>query len=781
MKKQLSILFFLSLILAKGYAQKPTDLADPLIATEKPRYDFFAAAALPYGMVTLSPDTHHGDLWNAGYRYNDPYILNFSHVHNTQTAGIPVMPVVGTCKALQGLEASKCKLSHDGEIAKPGYHKIMLGDYGITAELTASQRAGFHRYTFPATKEAHLIMDLTAALGPVKMLRAYAKKISSTEIEGYSVNVPTFRRKNNFTVYFYAKFSKPFEKVNFWKAAAPGSEEKVLVNENEVNDPKAGLYVSYENLKNGDQVMMQVGISFVSMENAKLNLDMEMPSWDFDSAVAKAKNAWNDYLGRIEVAGGTKKQQVKFYTDLMHTAIGRRISEDVNGAYIDNNGTKPITRYVPLNSNGVPSFHFLDADGLWGSHWNLNILWSMVYPDYGNDVASTFLSYYKNMGLLARTSWGGEECYVMVGDQTVPLLSALMQTNRATFDQNLAYQGAYKNAFPGGTKDRAGYESGPSPSGGGIDWYIKYGYVPIEIKDRGNGFHRGGAAMTIEYAYQDWCLANMALKLNKKKDSELFGKRAGNWKNLFDTSIGYIRPKDTLGNWLKPFVPVSDKIKAGYATPGFIESNSAIYSFYVPQDVKGLISAMGGKDAFLKRLNTNFESAVRTDFAAYHGQHSAALVDYDNQPGCELGHLFSYAGAPWKSQYWVRQVKEATFGDITPFGGYKGDEDQGQMGALSVLMSIGLFDVQGLANVNPTLEITSPIFDKITFHLPGKKTFVIQTASPAGKDNTYIQSVAINGKPWKSFQFPFSVFANGGAMKIALGPEANKKWGTGGK
>lgn len=770
------LLFFFTL--GYAFAQQPADLANPLVATAKPRFDFFAAASLPYGMVALSPDTRHGDLWNAGYRYNDEYLLNFSHIHNTQTAGIPVMAVTGSCKALQGLEASRSKLSHEGEIAKVGYHKILLPDYGITAELTASQRAGFHRYTFPAAQEAHIIMDLTAALGPVEMVKGYAKKISSTEIEGYSVNAPTFRRKKNTTVYFVARFSRPFDSIHFWKASDEKGDVKELVQGSMTDDRKAGLYASYQNLKEGEQVLMQVGISFVSMENARMNLNKELPDWNFDGAVARAKQAWNDYLGRIEVSGGTKKQQVKFYTDLMHTAIGRRLTEDINGAYTDNTGISSVVRYVPLTSKGVPTYHFLDADGLWGSHWNLNILWSMAYPEYGNDLASTFLTYYKNTGILGRTSWGGQECYVMVGDQTVPLLSALLQTNRATFDKELAFKGAYKNAFPGGTRDRAGYESGPMPKGGGIDWYLKYGYVPIEIKDRGDGYNRGGASMTLEYAYQDWCIANMATTLNKKEYYPEFLQRAGYWKNIFDASMGYTRPKDTLGNWLANFEPVGTKKGTNHATPGFIESNASIYSYYVPQDVKGLIQAMGGNDTFIKRLNADFESAVSKGFAAEHGEHYAARVDYDNQPGCHMGHLFSHAGAPWLTQYWIRQVKEATFGDTTTSAGYRGDEDQGQMGALSTLMAVGLFDVQGLADVNPTLEITSPIFDKITFHLPGNKTFVTQTTSVAGKDNTYIQAVELNGKSWNSFELPFKEFAKGGAMKIKLGSEPNKEWGT---
>jgi len=778
MKRLLLYLLFCSSV--KAISQTPADLANPLVRTATARFDFFAAASLPYGMVSLSPDTKHGDLWNAGYRYNDPYILNFSHIHNTQTAGIPVMPVVGPCKALQGLEASKSVLNHEGEIAKPGYHKILLKNDGITAELTATQRTGFHRYTFPAAKEAHIIMDLTAAIGPVSMVKGYARKVSGTEIEGYSVNAPTFRRNKNCTIYFFARFSKPFDQVNFWKAAdTSANASKVLTGTESSDDRKAGVYASYFNLKEGEQVMLQVGISFVSMENARMNLDKETSGWNFDAAVAKAKQAWNDYLGRIEVAGGTRKQQVKFYTDLMHTAIGRRLTEDVNGAYTDNTGEKPVVRYIPLTAKGTPSYHFLDADGLWGSHWNLNILWPMVFPEYGNDLAKTFLAYYENSGLLGRTSWGGQECFVMVGDQTVPLLAALQQTNRASFNKEQAFKAAYKNAFPGGTRDHAGYESGTLASGGGIDWYIKYGYVPVEIRNRGGGFHRGGTAMTLEYAYQDWCIANMAKGLGKTKNYNDFLQRSAYWKNVFDDSSGYMRPKDSLGHWYSPFEPVGTKTSGGHATPGFIESNASIYSYYVPQDVQGLIKVRNGAAAFINKLEEGFKGAVPSGFAAEHGEHWGAVVDYDNQPGCHLAHLFSHAGAPWKTQYWVRQVKEATFGDTTVTSGYRGDEDQGQMGALSALMAIGLFDVQGLADVNPTLEITSPIFDKITFHLPGKKTFVIQSSSVAGQDNTYIQSVQLNGKPWNSFEFPFSAFANGGSMNIKLGPEPNKNWGLG--
>jgi predicted alpha-1,2-mannosidase len=422
----------------------------------------------------------------------------------------------------------------------------------------------------------------------------------------------------------------------------------------------------------------------------------------------------------------------------------------------------------------------MESDALWGSHWNLNILWSLVYPEQGNWMAETFLDYYRNAGTISRSSWGGNYSYVMVGDQTVPLFAALMSTGRATFDKELAYAGSRKNAFPGGIRDRAGYEAGTNPVGGGIDWYLEYGYVPVEIKDRGTGWHKGGTSMTLEYAYQDWCLAQMAKQLGKSSDLDLFLKRSEYWRNVFDPVSGWARPRLKSGEWWEPFSPVSED--NAFNVPGFIEGSSATYTFYVPQNIHGLIDAMGGNQKFIGKLNANFEKARPYRYVTPHGQHGGGWVDYENQPSCEMAHLFSYAGMPWKTQYWVRQVKDITFGGITPQDGYNGDEDQGQMGALGVLMAIGLFDIHGCVGENPMLEITSPVFDKIAITFPSvensqkQNTFEIITKRKNATD-IYIQKVKLNGKAYNNFRFPVTDFLKGGMLEIELGTSPNKKWG----
>jgi predicted alpha-1,2-mannosidase len=781
-------ILFLPLIIAvcfNTYAvdegkETPANLVNPLISTYKSRFDFFASATLPFGMVSLSPDTKHGDLWNSGYLYDDEYILNFSHIHNTQTAGIPIMPVTGPCKGNLGFEANKSRFSHKKEVVKPGYHKVFLEDYGVTAELTATCRVGMHRYSFPETDEANILFDLGAALGPTKMSYAYARKTGISELEGYSIMAPTFRRKKPFIVHFVAQFNKPFNDFAGWKKSSK-ENTSVLVKPEDgiVSGEGSGVYVTYKKLQKGEKILVKVAISYVSAQNARLNLETELPHWNFDKIVSEATQAWNDYLGRIEVDGGKHEQKVKLYTDLMHTAC-KRISSDVDGSYSDWTGPEPVIRRVPLDKKGKPVRPFLDGDGLWGSQWNLNILWSLVYPEYGNWMAETFLDYYRNAGMMSRDSWGGNYSYVMVGDHIVPLIAALMSTGRASFDPILAYNAARKNAFPGGIRDRAGYEAGPNPSGGGIDRYIEIGYVPAEIAKRGDGMHRGGTSMTLEYAYQDWCIATMAKLVGKNKDVDLFLKRSENWRNVFDTVTGWARPRLESGKWLEPFYPVS--VEGKFNSAGFIEGNSATYSFYVPQNVKGLIDEMGGNDAFINKLDSNFLKAQPHSFITPHGEHGTGWVDYENQPSCEMAHLFNYAGAPWKTQYWVRQIKEITFGGTDPYSGYNGDEDQGQLGALGVLMAIGLFDVQGCVGEAPDLEITSPLFDKTVLKFPSlnnsdkTNTFEI-IAKRKNANDIYIQSVRLNGKSWDSFKFPVSLFFQGGKLEIELGPESNKSWG----
>jgi predicted alpha-1,2-mannosidase len=305
-----------------------------------------------------------------------------------------------------------------------------------------------------------------------------------------------------------------------------------------------------------------------------------------------------------------------------------------------------------------------------------------------------------------------------------------------------------------------------------MKYYVERGYVPEDIE--GEGMHKDGAAMTLEYAYYDWCLAQLALALGNKTDAQWLLQRSANYTNLWDASVKFMRPRRRDGSWLPSFEPVGAK-----AAKGFCEANAAIYTHYVPQDVPGLARLFGGAGKYTEALNRQFELAAAQKFLAQHGKHELQWVDYDNEPSMAMAHLFNLVGAPWLSQKWVRAVQAQAYGDTTPFGGYNGDEDQGQMGAL---MAIGLFDVAGGAALHPSYQITSPIFDRVTIHLnrnySAGRTFRIETRKNSAQ-NIFIQSARLNGRPLNLCRLEHAELVQGGTLEVELGPEPNKRWGGG--
>ena len=398
----------------------------------------------------------------------------------------------------------------------------------------------------------------------------------------------------------------------------------------------------------------------------------------------------------------------------------------------------------------------------------------MVYPEVMDGFCNTMIDMYKNGGLIPRGPSGGNYTYVMIGDPASSFFATAYNKGIRNYDIKTAYEGLHRNAFPGGIRDHAGYEHGSKASGGGMTYYTDRGYVPEGIE--GKGAHRDGASMTLEYAYQDWCLSQLAKTLGKTEDAEFFLNRSKNYKNLWNSETGFMHPREIDGSWIKDFEPVAN----AFNTLGFCEANSSVYTNYVPHDVGGLIELFGGEEKYIRQLNSAFEKGENHGFVSPGGkQHAFGWVDYSNQPGTGMAHLFNHAGAPWLSQYWVRKVKSA-LGDITPYGGYNGDEDQGQMGALGVLLAIGLFEEDGGAASNPTYEITSPIFDRVSIELnpdyyPGK-SFVIETKNNSAQ-NLYIQSAKLNNKPLDSFWFLHSDFIKGGKLELEMGAEPDKSWG----
>lgn len=761
--KRLGLLLFVCIHFVSMFALEKewVDYVNPFMDSHKSRWFYFASASRPFGMVSLSPDTWVRGSWHSGYMYDSTYVRCFSHIHAWQLSGVPVMPTVGEMKGHLGMEVYKSKFSHEGEIAEPGYHKLYLDDYEIGVELTSTVRVGMHRYTYPESDSSNILFDVGALLGHSTMDYSQVLKVNDRELEGYAVMTPTGRRPKPMTVYFVVQLDKPMEYFGGW------IENRLIQKKTKLVEGKnAGAYIRFAT-KEQEQVQMKVAISYTNVQQARKNMKAELPHWDFDRVKADSRAVWNEQLGRIKVEGGSPEQQIKFYTDLWHSLLGRHIISDVDGKYPDNTGAEFRIGQAPLDKNGKPWNHH-NFDAWWGSHWTLNILWSMAYPEVMDAFCNTMVSMYKDGGLIPRGPSGGNYTYVMIGDPSVSFFATAYNKGIRNYDVCLAYEGLYKNAFVGGIRDHAGYEHDTPAFGGGMQYYVKQGWIPERIQ--ANGGHKDGCAETLEYAYQDWCLAQMAKGLGKMDDYELFMKRSRNYKNVWNPETGFMHPREMNGSFCKDFSPT--------APFGFCESNSATYTHYVPHDVPGLVELFGGKDIYVKRLNKQFELARKDAFQ--HGEGRAGWIQYTNQPGTGAIHMFNKAGAPWLSQKWGRIVN-TYYGDTSPYGGYYDDEDQGQMGALFALISIGLFELDGGAATEPTYEITSPVFDKVEIELNNDyysgKTFTIITHNNSDR-NMYIQSARLNGKPHDKYYFSHTDFIKGGILELEMGPCPNKAWGV---
>ena len=583
---------------ALAETKQPADWVDPLIDSANSRWIFFSSASRPFGMVNLSPDTDVEGAWNSGYCYNTPSIRFFSHVHAWQLGGVAVMPTTGPMRGPQGSDVYRSRFRHETEIVRAGYHALTLDDYAIRAELTSTDRVGLHRYTLPPKETCHILFDLTAHLGPTDVQNASVRKVSDSELEGWVVNAPTVRRPKQATIYFVAQFDRPFEAFGGW------STENVIEQVDEVSGNQSGAFVRYTTAAEEQLLQLKVALSYVSVEQARANLEAELDHWDFDRVRDESRDVWNDWLGRIEVEGGTDAQRTKFYTDLWHVLLGRRLASDVDGKYCDMTGPQPVIRQIPLDSAGKPKYHHYNSDAFWNTFWNINQVWALVYPQLTEGWVNFLIDMYEDGGLIPRGPAAHNYTFVMISAHSTPFIVGAYMKGIRGFDVEKAYQGMRKNAFPGGLMSKAGYEH-KTCTGGGIEYYIDRGYIPDGRKNIG-GWHADGAAQTLEYAYDDWCLAQLAKVLQKEDDYRLFMKRAQNFRNLFDPSTGFMRPRRVDGSWWEPFDPLAPK--------GWCEGNAWQYTWFVPHDVQGLIDLMGGRDAFNEKLNGGFQKAMANDF-----------------------------------------------------------------------------------------------------------------------------------------------------------------------
>lgn len=726
---------------------------DPYIETNRGRYIFFIPGQRPFGMASTAPLTRNKNQNGGGYNYNDTEVLGFEQIHHWMVGGLEIMPGTAQTERLKGQQGWKGKFSHTSEIVHPGYHRLFLEENKIWVENTVTDRVSLYRFTYTKSATANILTNLSGYVSNSTMSDANVKKVSQQEFEGsFSTIKRYWGGPNEVKIFFVIQFDQPFSSLDGWENG------KVVSNVNKVSGDHAGISAAF-NMNAGDQINMKIGISFTSIDNARNNINQECAGWDFDGVKDESLKIWDENLGKIKVSGGPKNQKTKFYTDLWHVLLGRQKITDASGDYPDRTTGKRIgtftdanfkIRTVPKTEMGANRFNMYSSDAWWLTQWNLNVLWGLAWPEVMDEMSASMIEYSKNGYLLPRGPSGGGYSYIMTSCPAVNLISSTIQKGLLTkVSLNDAYKAMKQNMLPGGML-------GDSAD---IEFYTK------------NGFWQNNAGITLEAAFQDYALSEVAAKLGKAEDQKFFSTRATGWKTLFNKKHNLIFPKSPQGEFLHDD-PLSGK--------GWIEANAWQATWSVSHDIAGLAKLMGGNDVLCDKLNFAFTKAEPSDFVFAYND---GYVSYANQPGCSNAHVFNHAGKPWLSQYWVRKVKEKAYSGVTPDLGYGGhDEDQGQMGAISALMSIGLFSLKGNVDQNPTYEITSPIFDSVEIELdqryyPGKK-FTILTKNNSEK-NMYIQGASLSGKPLNNYWFAHSDFAKGGVLRLNMGNKPSLNWGTG--
>ncbi len=755
MTKTISLLLLLFIVssCAPFFKKKePVDYVNTLIGTSSSRWMLFPGPCLPFGMVKLSPDntdeTHYK--LGAGYEYKINSITGIGHVHSWMMGSFTTMPTTGELKIAPSTSDDpdsgyRSRINNDNTVATAGYYSAMLEDYKILAELTATTRAGFQRYTFPKEEKGQVLFDLkTAEEEPSTIIEAQIRKVSDTEIEGY------VQREagdwNEYTLHFAARFDRPFESMGVWTGT------KILENTEEIKvseDMDLGAFLKFD-LKENQEVLLKTAISYVSTEQAWLNLDTEMNGfgWDFDKARDNAQNVWNTLLSKIKVEGGSETDKIKFYTNLYRAYCSRSIFSDVNGKYVD--------MCEKVQQAPDPNSPIYGCDAFWGSAWNLNQLWTLLTPGYTEQWVNSLLALYDNGGWLADAPGGLEYSSIMVAAHQVPFIVTAWQKGIQGFDAEKAFMAMKEiQTIPGKPHECGGYVGNRN-----LQTYMDIGFVPA---------NEGPVSNTLEYAYDDWCVAQMAKALGKTDDYKYFMQRSQYYRNVFDPSTKYMRAKYAGGPWTEDFSVSSGVGVSGYGSKNYVEANAWQFSWFVPQDVPALIDLMG-----LEEFNSRLEEGFKNSYPHF----TSDFVNIGNQPNMEAPWLFNYSRKPWLTQFWVREVLDNYFG-TGPVDGYHGDEDQGQMGAFYVMSAIGLFEMDGGASVDPFYEISSPIFKKITIQLDQDyfwgKEFVIEAKNFSQK-NRYIQSAKLNGKELTNFWISHNDLAKGGKLELVMGPEPNKEW-----
>jgi len=734
MKRALMYIVLITTYCSCNSPKLPAGYVDPFIGTDGHGHTF-PGATLPFGMVQLSPDTRI-DSWDgcSGYHYSDSTILGFSHTHLSGTGvgdygDIRFMPTTGHLQTHPGTEDNpetgyRSRFSHENEIAHPGYYSVLLEDYNIKVELTATDHSGFQKYTFPESDNAHIIIDLLEGVTSDKIRYLEIEFISDTEIAGVR---STDGWADHQRVFFYSVFSRPFDDFGVIK------NEKVFKrNRTKIYGDSIKAYVNY-NTSTGEVIYVKTGISAVDINGARQNLVQEIPDWSFNNIKKKAEQTWNKQLGKIEVKGDYPSMTV-FYTALYHSFIAPNLFMDVDGRYRGHDG---------LNYQS-DKFQMYTVFSLWDTYRATHPLFTLIERERSNDFILSMLDMYEKGGLLPVWELAGNETNCMIGYHAVSVIADAYIKGVDNYNARMAYDAMRKSSL----QDHFG-----------LDAFRRYGYIPADKS--GSSISR-----TLEYAYDDWCIARMAKLLDQEDDYRKYLERAQYYKNIFDPETGFLRGKRN-AMFTQPFDPMEVNFM-------LTEANTWQYTFYVPHDISGLMELMGGKEAFADKLDEMFTTEphltgrIQPDITGMIGQYA-----HGNEPSHHMAYLYNYAGVPWKTQETVHKIMNLYYTDQPD--GLCGNEDCGQMSAWYVLSALGFYPVTPGDTI---YAIGTPVFKNAKINLENGNTFEISTDNRS-ITNYYIQSATLNGKEFNRSYLTQNEIMDGGKLVFKMGNTPNYEWGVG--